>query len=583
MASSINFLSLNIGMSSSLAGLTSLIPAYNLDIIFLQEVRLSREQMNHFLDGLGFQAEVNIDPDHPSTPGTAIAWKKTLPVTDVNPLVLCRVQVATLGPCMLLNIYAPSGSDKKHERNLLFGEDIFGALTLNHEAAWVVGGDFNCVLKSNDIEGGVGFNQKFCPSLKDLVNTASLTDVFRQKYPRSSEFTFFRAGRAPSRLDRFYLSSGLVGGLIDVSHIASLSDHCGVRMELQLCIEHLQVPKVERSTYWKLNTAILNEEDFLPHFIPAWRRMLDSRDKYMDIADWWDRLAKPEIKNFCIAYSINRKIQRNHTKKFLLSSLKLVLAKQDWDEVARIKEKLDTMIKSDAMGFVVRSRFNQNAEGERASLYHAAREAKNGKNRVSSLKVAGNVVKEKNIIEKIVLDYFGALLNGHHNVDLVDTGIPFVPDNSNLGEFLEGLGQLSDEDRDKLHRDIEDDEMDVVIKKCANNKAPGLDGISYEFYKTTWDVISGVFIQVLQCQLNRLKIIDTNTVGATRLGPKVSGVPQIDELRPITLLNCDYKIMTKLFVFRMIPILIFVIISGQLCTVGKKNILFGVNNVFSST
>ena len=32
----------------------------------------------------------------------------------------------------------------------------------------------------------------------------------------------------------------------------------------------------------------------------------------------------------------------------------------------------------------------------------------------------------------------------------------------------------------------------------------------------------------------------------------------------------------------MIPILIFVIISGQLCTVGKKNILFGVNNLLSS-
>ena len=80
MASSINFLSLNVGMSSSLAGLISLIPAYDIDISFLQEVRLSREQIDHFLDGLGFQAEVNVDHEHPSTPGTAIAWKKTLPV-----------------------------------------------------------------------------------------------------------------------------------------------------------------------------------------------------------------------------------------------------------------------------------------------------------------------------------------------------------------------------------------------------------------------------------------------------------------------------------------------------------------------
>ena len=76
MASSIKFLSLNIGMSSSLAGLTSLIPAYGLDLVFLQEVRLNKEQINLFLDGLGFQAEVNIDQDNPNTPGTAIAWRK---------------------------------------------------------------------------------------------------------------------------------------------------------------------------------------------------------------------------------------------------------------------------------------------------------------------------------------------------------------------------------------------------------------------------------------------------------------------------------------------------------------------------
>ena len=60
------------------------------------------------------------------------------------------------------------------------------------------------------------------------------------------------------------------------------------------------------------------------------------------------------------------------------------------------------------------------------------------------------------------------------------------------------------------------------------------------------------------------------------------GVPQVDELRPLTLLNCDYRILSKFFVKRMKPVLPFVIKSGQLCTVGKKNILFGVNNILSS-
>ena len=56
----------------------------------------------------------------------------------------------------------------------------------------------------------------------------------------------------------------------------------------------------------------------------------------------------------------------------------------------------------------------------------------------------------------------------------------------------------------------------------------------------------------------------------------------MSELRPITLLNCDYKILTKCFVVRLTPMMIEVILSGQLCSNGEKNILFGISNVISS-
>ena len=126
------------------------------------------------------------------------------------------------------------------------------------------------------------------------------------------------------------------------------------------------------------------------------------------------------------------------------------------------------------------------------------------------------------------------------------------------------------------------DELELVVHSCATNKAPGLDGLSYEFYKCTWDIIKDTLLQVLQCQLDRGKIVQSNTVGATRLIPKVEGVPSVEELRPITLLNSDYKILAKILVGRMRPVMPKVIKSGQLCSVGNRNILFGVFNVLSS-
>ena len=267
MAVQVNFLSLNVGMSSSLAGLVTLVSAQQLDIIFLQEVRLTKEQLDILVVNLGFETSVNIDPEQPTKPGTALVWKKSLPVRDVFSVVLCRAQVAVLGPYMLLNVYAPSGSEKRHERAEFFGQDIFRALRLSPNAPWVIGGDFNCVLKTMDVEGGFGFKQKLSHELKDLVRSCDLVDVFRQEFPRQEEFSFFRAGKAPSRLDRFYVSRQLVSELAAGScHFASLSDHCGIKFSVKLLVELLSLPKTQRKTYWKLNTSILLEDDFLPHY-----------------------------------------------------------------------------------------------------------------------------------------------------------------------------------------------------------------------------------------------------------------------------------------------------------------------------
>ena len=126
------------------------------------------------------------------------------------------------------------------------------------------------------------------------------------------------------------------------------------------------------------------------------------------------------------------------------------------------------------------------------------------------------------------------------------------------------------------------DELEFIVKKSDNNKSPGLDGLSYEFYKGTWDVIKFDLREVLQCQLNRQRLVNSNKEGVTRLCSKVTGVPSVEELRPITLLNCDYKLLSKFLVSKLRPNLKYIIKSGQLCSVENKNILFGISNIISS-
>ena len=106
----INILSLNVGLSNTLAGLPSLVISEDLDLIFLQEVRMSKEQIKKVLPD--FNVDVNIDVENASKPGTALLWKPYLLVENVVSPVQCRIQIASLGGYCLINIYAPSGSSK---------------------------------------------------------------------------------------------------------------------------------------------------------------------------------------------------------------------------------------------------------------------------------------------------------------------------------------------------------------------------------------------------------------------------------------------------------------------------------------
>ena len=53
MESHINILSLNVGLSSTLAGLSALTSVNRPDLILLQEVRISKEQLKNIIGAFG--------------------------------------------------------------------------------------------------------------------------------------------------------------------------------------------------------------------------------------------------------------------------------------------------------------------------------------------------------------------------------------------------------------------------------------------------------------------------------------------------------------------------------------------------
>ena len=89
-------------------------------------------------------------------------------------------------------------------------------------------------------------------------------------------------------------------------------------------------------------------------------------------------------------------------------------------------------------------------------------------------------------------------------------------------------------------------DLEQAIKLMKNSKTPGEDGIPIDFYKVFWCQIKSTFLDMmLQC-LDEEKLHDTARSGILNLIPKADKDTRfVKNLRPITLLNTDYKIIEK--------------------------------------
>ena len=89
--------------------------------------------------------------------------------------VLC-VRVKYLGEKLtLINIYAPSGNNRKTERENLFYNDIVYYLRNNISSA-IMAGDFNCVVSTRDVS--TGRETDVSKALSSLVKQLSLKDAW---------------------------------------------------------------------------------------------------------------------------------------------------------------------------------------------------------------------------------------------------------------------------------------------------------------------------------------------------------------------------------------------------------------------
>nr|KAJ0220562.1 hypothetical protein LSAT_V11C200090910 [Lactuca sativa] len=119
------------------------------------------------------------------------------------------------------------------------------------------------------------------------------------------------------------------------------------------------------------------------------------------------------------------------------------------------------------------------------------------------------------------------------------------------------------------------DEIKATIWACGSDKAPGPDGFSFSFLKQHWEVIGGDFYLAVK-HFEATRYIDKGCNSSfITLIPKVQDPITINDFRPISLIGCLYKTISKVLAKRLKKVVHLVVSETQTTYIKNRHILDG--------
>jgi endonuclease/exonuclease/phosphatase family metal-dependent hydrolase len=547
-------LTVNLCAASSaakLAALRSFLLHTKVDIALLQEVSVASFGFPEF------QEVVNIGEGRR---GTAVLAKHHLALTSSSMLPCGRGTAVKVGNTTYICVYAPSVSRLRADRARFFAETITPLLAgANGEI--VLAGDFNCTNSPSETTGVVNK----CRQLTDLTSQLHLTDVWPTLRAELGH-TFFTVS-VSSRLDRIYASPATcrAARCIETSAV-SFSDHMAVICKFDQEAPPRTEPTSRARASWTLDISILHDEDFQEYFKQQWRLWTSRRPSFKHAVDWWLRIVKPGIRRVAAEYTREKRRLQNIQLNFLhsaLQELSVLTARSaaDMQCVKDIKKAINDIHADRLRGFGAKAKTDSVVDGEPVSMHHIFKYTKRkARQSISQLTTDdGRVLDSSADITEHLLDVFTSRFSA-------PDGAP--PPASTLAHLERSI---TEEDNESLCQPITLEELTASVRACRPGKSAGEDGIIAELYQVMWPIIGHMFLQVVNDMWTRSHVPEEMVRGIVVLIPKTNNAKKIKDLRPLTLLNVDVKLFSRVLASRISKVLPKLLHPGQVQPGGVRN------------
>ncbi|KAF5384648.1 hypothetical protein D9757_007442 [Collybiopsis confluens] len=553
-----------------------------LAMITLQETHLDQETLEQIQEfkRRDLLIENTADPDNPTgRGGVAIVLRKKS--TNINRTTF---KVIVPGRALLMQhpwhgdkvftflaIYAPAGSNVEKIKFYENLNEIWSTEHLPPLDGW--GGDFNLAPTSNDRLPAREDHREALAAFEKFRSRFDLIDGWRRFNEKSTGFTFKRAN-SRSRIDRIYLTNNLIRESLDwnIKTPNITSDHDMVTATMVDPI----APHIGKGR-WTVPLAILKHKGFKKEVTQALEHAKREMDSISYVTGFNQASNKQTIwKRF---KDKTRDLARERAK-ILVPKLKIkvdeltekrnsIINDENIPEERKLREanKLDSRIQE----------LNHSLHIERRKTSKANAHLNNEKP-TKWFSRKKQPPRPKEYITEIVRPNSSPMESTNDTREMTRIADQYhdelqdeVPDHGiDKEEAWQSVKQninrrVTQEERSKLAQNVRKKEVDNILKISKKGKAAGIDGLPTELYQmlqdlykekeNTEDKIPNI-VEILTAVFNEIEKFGIPPKTEFTKGwmcpiYKKKERNNLANYRPITVLNSDYKILTKTLSVRL--------------------------------
>ena len=476
---------------------------------------------------------------------------------------------------IIVNLHSPCAHDQS---KVEFFDKIRGhisRLVLNNDNSHIVIlGDFNTTFWPKERINTRRSKQetKVAKEITEMLSEYDLIDSWN----KDENTMTWRHGDKMSRIDRIRWSASL-----NLIHKATKTDWSLTSSDHSAVIVHLtsELKSFKRSIVTRVDTSFMGNVKLRTDFLKDIdNKMMQLNDTNLNPHGKLEFL-KVAIRSSAIEIATNHKKESENEFKDIQKGIAfwqntIENSSAHFRDIA--KENLDCLmtrrdkyLNERGKYLSERSKTKWYQEGEKSTKYFLnLHKAKSNKNEMSELVIDGEKTRDINVINKHVEEFY---------VKLYEKGNKHQYNTSKVKQFLSHLNEVPIEEMGKVDARFTVEELYETLKDCSDS-APGPDGIPYSIIKLTWKHFGKLLLDSWEFSERTGVLAPSHNSSYLRLLPKEGkDISTLKNWRPITLSNCDFKIITKTLSWRLAKALDNVISTNQTAYMQNRQISDNLN------